>query len=148
MTFARLTSLDIGAIARAEQARRAALPAPDLSAMTGEQRQQARERLRADPGEWAAIVTWSDWLQGFDLSPWPPSDQREMAEHLAAVTLRTAKAAMRGWYRDGCPKGEPEARACLLLTLSRAFARMMRHPIPTIDGAGNFIFPEPQRNAA
>ena len=56
---------------------------------------------------------------------------------------------MANWHRDGCQPGEPEARAHLLLWLARAFAEMLRQPVPTVDHDGNLITAtEPERTAA
>ncbi|NIJ37881.1 hypothetical protein FHR22_002584 [Sphingopyxis panaciterrae] len=141
MTFAAIAPNNYPLIALAEADRRAHA-ARTAQGITAEQR-------RSDRAEWAAIVEWCRWWDGDRQGAWPGSGLDE-CEHLAAVTLRTAAAALRKWHAEGRQPGEAEARAFLLLKLAVRFATYLGHPTPSVDADGNIIFPfsQPERIAA
>lgn len=147
MTFAALPPHDYPAIARAIAAERRAKPAPDLRGLTGDARAEARRAVAEDPHIWRGVVEWADWIAARPRPARMPGGPDGMAEadFLAAVTLRTATAALRKWHADGQPRGEPEARAFLMLNLADAFARLTRQPIPTCAA---LIAAQPERKAA
>lgn len=132
MTFVGLISTDFEKIARAEAVRRAKAGAenPDVTAA---QRNQD-ERI------WTLIVRRSRWFRE-DCRPLPFSEEDMTATtSLAATVMRTTQAALRKWREEGKPKGEPEARAFLLLSLARKFAELTGDPRPYVDGEGAIYF--------
>lgn len=133
MTFGPIPAHDYPAIARAVAAERRSKPLPDLRGLSAEAKRETEIALREDPHIWAAIVEWADHLAAIPRPAGFPGEGIEEAEYLAAVTLRTATAALRKWIADGQPGGEPEARAFKMLNLAERFARLVRNPRPTID---------------
>lgn len=137
MTFLGLRSTDLIGIASTERARRAA-------AMREMPRVTVAQR-RTDAAEWAAIVEWLRWaLAGSQRGRMPAGEGGLVeADHLYGVITDITGAALRDWFANGRPSGEPEARAFLLYALARAFARLTGAPAPSIDyAAGLLVVPD------
>lgn len=146
MSFSALHSNDFPGIARAEAQRRIRA--------AGANRALSAEQRRIDAAEWMAIVEWCDYWAAAPRPGFLPGEGLDEADHLANVTLRTARAALRKWHADTPPAerapGEAQSRAYLLFNLALRFAAFAGHPTPRIDAEGEIFFPNanPERTAA
>lgn len=139
MTFATLTSADYQKIARAEAVRRIAAAAS--SDLTAEQR-------REDERTWSLITRRAAWFRP-DIRALPlPDEDPAHARAMSSTVLRTARTALRRWADEGSPRGEPEARAFLILSLARKFAELAGEPRPYVDANGRIYVIDQQEQAA
>lgn len=149
MTFLPLKSADYATIAHAEAIRREHAAARNENVSEAQRRQDARD--------WKAIVARARFFD-IDRQALPfVGDEPERLTALAAIVLRTTRAALRKWREgDRAPRSEEEARAFLLLSLARKFAELAGDPRPYVDADGQLYHqpdatraaePQPQEKA-
>ena len=135
MTFLGRDSFDYAGTARAEASRRARAAAGRANV--------SRADIARDAADWKAIVARAACFARDRRALFFAEEDRDFATHMAAVVLRTTRAAVRAWHAAGQRPGEEEARAICLLRLAQKFAELLGHDRPDLDRDGQLVVAEP-----